>query len=430
MGRVFLLGTVAWRNLWRHPRRTFLTALGLGLGLALLLISIGLGDGGHEQMIENGVRLGAGHVVVQARGYQESRSQDLLLPQMVTATVRETLGDRERAGSLQGVSPRLLASGLLSAAAHASGVGIVGVLPEAEAAVSLIPRKMIDGTYLRDEGRPGIVIGEELARKLEVRVGSRVVLMTQTARQRRTAAEEQAGGEIQSALFRVNGIFRTGLRDVDAYVVHLRLPHAQELLGAPAHITQVAVLLTREGDTLPVASRLRQAFAGAGVEVLTWREAMRELAQFVWLDDAFNYVMVGVVLAMVGLGMLNTVLMAVLERRHELGVCAALGLRPGQLAGMVLCESLALTVLSLVFGLLLGLGVHWYFATAGLDLRWFTDINLSTAGAVFDPIMYSRLGLRRVLWSVGVVFLMAIVLSIYPAFRAARTELPDALRVL
>jgi ABC-type antimicrobial peptide transport system permease subunit len=157
---------------------------------------------------------------------------------------------------------------------------------------------------------------------------------------------------------------------------------------------------------------------------------MAELAQFVWLDDAFNYVMVSIVLAMVGLGLLNTVLMAVLERRYEFGVCAALGLRPGQLAGLVLCESLALTVLSLVFGLMLGLGVHWYFATRGLDLRWFTDINLSTAGTVFEPVMYSRLSLQRIAWSVSSVFLMAVMLSFYPALKAARTELPDALRVL
>jgi ABC-type lipoprotein release transport system permease subunit len=430
MERFFLLSTIAWRNLWRHPRRTFLTALGLGLGLALLLISIGLGDGGHEQMIANGVQLGAGHVVVQARGYQETHSQDLLLPQMVASTVQEILRDGALAGSLKGVSPRLVASGLLSSATNASGVGIIGVAPETEMAVSLIPQRLIEGTYLNDGGRLGIVIGEELARKLAVSKGSRVVLMTQAAQPRDAEAGETPSGEIQSALFRVSGIFRTGLRDVDAYVVHLLLPQAQELLGAPAQVTQIAVFLTQESDTLPVAARLRETLARNDVEVLPWQEAMAELAQFVWLDDAFNYVMVSIVLAMVGLGLLNTVLMAVLERRYEFGVCAALGLRPGQLAGLVLCESLALTVLSLVFGLMLGLGVHWYFATRGLDLRWFTDINLSTAGTVFEPVMYSRLSLQRIAWSVSSVFLMAVMLSFYPALKAARTELPDALRVL
>lgn len=426
MGRLSLLGTIAWRNLWRHPRRTVLTALGLGLGLALLLISIGLGDGGHAQMIENGVRLGSGHVVVQARGYQESRAQNLLLPQHVTATVQETLADGILAGHHAHVSPRLLASGLLSSAAQAAGVAIVGVVPEVEKVVSLIPDKIIDGTYLSDSRHPSIVIGEELARKLAVRTGSRVVLMTQALQHPQTEAQ----GDIHSALFRVSGIFRTGLRDVDAYVVHLPLPQMQELLGVPARITQVAVFLPHDRATLPVALRLRHVLAAEEIEVLTWPEVMRELAQFVWLDDAFNYVMLAVVLAMVGLGMLNTILMAVLERHHEWGVCAALGVQPRELAAIVLGESLALAVLGVGIGLSVGLGGHWYFATTGLDLRWFTEIDLSTAGTVFDPILYSQLSLPRLLWSVTVVFLMALALAVYPACQAARIRLPDALRVL
>lgn len=429
MEGVLLLVKIAWRNLWRNPRRTLLTALALGLGLALLLISLGLGDGGHEQLIANGVKLGGGHVVVQAKGYQDTRSQDLLLPAWVVSATEELLHAGAMKHSLQGVSPRLLASGLLSSAANASGVGIFGVIPEEERSVSLIPQRMVEGSYLSD-GRPsGVVIGAELARKLEVRVGSKVVLMTQAVQPPRSEAADGSEGEIQSALFRVAGIFRTGLQAVDAYVIHLPLPKAQELLGAPDQVTQAAIFLKREDDSPLVAMRLREQLIGAPAEVLTWRETMAELAQFVWLDDAFNYVMNSIVLVMVGLGLLNTVLMAVLERRYEFGVYAALGLRPGQLMGIVICESLALGMISLALGLTLGLSVHHYFATSGLDLRWFTETNLPTAGTVLDPILYSRLSLRRVAWSVGIVFVMAAVISFYPALKAARTELPDALRV-
>jgi ABC-type lipoprotein release transport system permease subunit len=228
----------------------------------------------------------------------------------------------------------------------------------------------------------------------------------------------------------VVGIFRTGLQEVDAYVIHLPLPAVQELLGAPDQVTQVAIFLERESDAPLVAMRLRERLAEAPAEVLTWRESMAELAQFVWLDDAFGYVIYGIVLVMVGLGLLNTILMGVLERRYEFGVCAALGLRPGQLAGMIICESLVLAVISLALGLALGLGAHHYFATSGLDLRWFTETNLSVAGAVVDPVLYSRLSLGRIIGSVGIVFIMAAVMSLYPALKAARTELPDALRVL
>jgi putative ABC transport system permease protein len=178
-----------------------------------------------------------------------------------------------------------------------------------------------------------------------------------------------------------------------------------------------------------VARDLLQQLAGIPVEVLTWRESTPMLVQSVRLEETFNYVMNGVVLAMVGLGIFNTILMSVLERRYEFGVCTALGLRPRQLAEMLIGESLALTAISLAMGLALGLGIHHHFAIAGLDLRWLFTTDLPTA-FVFDPIIYPRLSLRRIAWSVGIVFMMSTLMSLYPAIKAARTELPDALKVI
>lgn len=444
MTRAQLLVILAWRNLWRHARRTMLTVLALGLGLGFLLLSLGLGDGGHEQMIVNGIKLGGGHVVIQAEGYQRRQSQDLLLPAHVIAIVDRTLrADR----ALHSINPRLLASGLLSSAANASGVGIVGVWPHAEQVVSLIPQRMIEGAYLAEQPS-GLVIGSELARKLKVRVGSKVVLTAQAVQPQadgadgddrpevpqRSASASQgrngAGGEIQSALFRVVGIFRTGLREVDAYLVHLSLPETQTFLGAGDGVSQIAVFLRQDSATAPTADTLRTQFSPREIEVLTWRQALAELARFVWLDDAFSYVMNGIILVMVALGVLNTMLMAVLERRYELGVCAAVGLQPAQLLSLVMAESVLLIALSLVLGLVLGLGGHWYFASYGLDMRTFIKTDLPIAGTVFDPVLYSSLSHARILWAVSVVGLLALLMAVYPAWKAARTELPGALRTM
>jgi ABC-type lipoprotein release transport system permease subunit len=305
---------------------------------------------------------------------------------------------------------------------------MMGVIPQEERAVSLIPQRIIEGNYLNDDQQSGVVIGAELARNLAVKIGAKVVLMTQAVQPPDTEATDAGGGEMQSTLLRVTGIFRTGIQAIDAHVIQLPLPEAQALLGVTNRVTQVAVLLEREGDSLRVARTLRKQLTGVPVEVLPWRESMPTLAQLFLLDEAFNYVMNGVVLAMVGLGILNTILMRVLERRYEFGLCSALGLRPVQLGVMIMGESLALTAISLALGLVLGLSVQHYFATAGLDLRWFFHSSLPTA-LVFDPIIYSRLSLTRIASSVGIVFLTAIVISLYPALKAARTELPGALKV-
>ncbi|HEV2436438.1 MAG TPA: FtsX-like permease family protein [Verrucomicrobiae bacterium] len=426
---ILLLMKIGWRNLWRNPRGTLLTALALGLGLTLLLISLGLLDGSHEQMVRNGVRFGSGHVVIQAQGYQNTGSLELLLPAGVVSTTDGFLYSGALKPVVRGVSPRLLASGLLSSAANAAGVRLMGVIPRAERAVSLIPQRIVAGNYLSNGQPSGVVIGTDLARKLDVKLGGKVVLMTQAVPQPDTKTTDEAGGEMQSTLLRVTGIFRTGIPAIDAHVIQMPLPEAQTLLEVPGRVTQVAVLLEREGDSPRVARDLRKQLAGVPVEVLPWRESMPAMAQMFLLDEAFNYVMNGVVLAMVGLGILNTILMRVLERRYEFGLCSALGLRPVQLAVMIIGESLALTAISLALGLVLGLGANQYFATAGLDLRWFFHSGLPTT-LVFDPIIYSRLSLTRIVSSVGIVFLMAIVISFCPALKAARIELPGALKVL
>ncbi len=425
---ILLLVKIGWRNLWRNPRGTLLTALALGLGLTLLLVSLGLLDGSQQQMVANAVRFGTGDVVIQAQGYQDSASLELLLPTGVVSRTRDFLHTEALKHVMRGMSPRLLASGLLSSAANASGVSLMGVIPNEERTVSLIPQRIVEGKYLNDGQQSGVVIGAELASKLAVKVGSKVVLMTQEVQPPGTKAAGAGGGEMQSTLLRVSGIFRTGIQAIDAHVIQLPLPEAQALLGVPGRVTQVAVLLEREGESLRVARGLRKQFKGVPVEILPWRESMPGVAQLFLLDEAFNYVMNGVVLAMVGLGILNTIFMRVLERRYEFGLCSALGMRPVQLAVMIIGESLALTAISLVLGLVLGLSVQHYFATAGLDLRWFFKSSLPTA-LVFDPIIYSRLSLTRIVSSVGIVFLTATAISFYPAFKAARTALPGALKV-
>ena len=260
---VLLLVKIGWRNLWRNPRGTLLTALALGLGLTLLLVSLGLLDGGHDQMIANAVRFGTGHVVIQAQGYQDTGSQALLLPARVVSATEAFLQTDAMKHVVRGVSPRLLASGLLSSAANSDGVRIMGVIPKQERTVSLIPQRIVEGSYLNDDQQSGVVIGVELARKLAVKIGAKVVLMTQMVQPPDPAAPDAGGGEMQSTQLRVSGIFRTGVQAIDAHIIQLPLPEAQALLGVPDQVTQVAVLLEREGDSLMVAQGLRKQLTGA-----------------------------------------------------------------------------------------------------------------------------------------------------------------------
>ena len=430
MTALSLLSTLAWRNLWRNPRRTLLTALALGLGLAFLLLSFGLLDGLHEQAITPIVRFNAGHIVIQATGYHDSRAPGLLLPPAFLATAHEILQADTTAQLLHGFSPRLLASGLLNSASNSSEVSLVGVLPQAEQTVSFIPHRIVEGAYLSNDSASEMVLGTALAQRLGLTVGSKVVVMTHSVQSPRTESETGSAGAMHRALFKVTGLFQTGLRAIDTHLVHLPLLTAQTWLGAANQVTQLAILLKHEHDALPVAKHLREQFTSGQAEVFTWREFMPDVVHIFWMDDAFGYVMNGCLLIMVGLGVLNTILMTVLERRYEFGVCAALGLQPQQLAALVMAESLMLAAMSILAGLAVGLAGHLYLATSGFDLRWIVESRFPTSGIIFSPIIYSRLRLERIGWAIGIVTLMNIAFSVYPAFKAARTRLPGALRVV
>jgi len=395
---------LAWRNLWRNVRRTLITMAAIGLGLALAMVSIGLGDGGHEQMIESGVRMGAGHITVQPRGYQKNPSNEKTITN--ETPVLRALKDIPQ---VREVSLRIVGRGLISSAANSSGIAFRGVDPTQEGDKSLLAPHVISGDYLSVGDARGILIGEKLAQKLRVSVGKRVVLMGQ-----------DASKEVSSSLFRVKGIYKTGVSDLDRYFCVISLEGARHFLGLEQGITQVAIYLGSQFEVEKVLSLLRSRLGFLPIEVLPWQEVMPDLLRFVQLDDAGNYLFLGIILVIVALGILNTILMSVLERTREFGMMLALGLSPCFLFFTIMFETTILALMSMVFGGGLGFGGHHYFATVGLNLTGLTAERLTLAGTIISPILYSHLRPMRVVGLLIIVFLVTLVTGLYPAVKASR----------
>lgn len=399
-----ILMKLAWRNLWRNVRRTLITMAAIGLGLALAMVSIGLGDGGHEQMIESGVRMGAGHITVQPRGYQKNPSNEKTITN--ETPVLRALKDIPQ---VREVSLRIVGRGLISSAANSSGIAFRGVDPTQEGDKSLLAPHVISGDYLSVGDARGILIGEKLAQKLRVSVGKRVVLMGQ-----------DASKEVSSSLFRVKGIYKTGVSDLDRYFCVISLEGARHFLGLEQGITQVAIYLGSQFEVEKVLSLLRSRLGFLPIEVLPWQEVMPDLLRFVQLDDAGNYLFLGIILVIVALGILNTILMSVLERTREFGMMLALGLSPCFLFFTIMFETTILALMSMVFGGGLGFGGHHYFATVGLNLTGLTAERLTLAGTIISPILYSHLRPMRVVGLLIIVFLVTLVTGLYPAVKASR----------
>ncbi len=402
-----ILLQIAWRNLWRNTRRTLLTASTVGLGMALLLLFLGLNDGVHRQMIEGAVRLGSGHLVIQSPGYQELGGLERALEADAAVRALRWLQQVSAGFPQQAVAPRLFGSALASSADGSTGVRLLGVDPDREIEASDFAQKLTLGEFLTQGDADRVILGSGVARKLKLGLGGRMVLMAQAA----------GNPEIESRLVRVGGVFETGLDEYDQTLVIAPLETAQEFYRLPGKIHQLAVILEDETDSEPLARQGQRRFSN--LEVLSWREALPELEDYIRMDDAGNYVFNLFLFLLIAFMVLNTLLMSVLERAREFSLLDALGFPPRQRFWMVLMEAFFIGLLSCVLGLLVGYPAHLYFAVQGLPLDVFNLRDVSAAGVAVEPILYSHLSWARMAQAILAVFTLTLLLALLPARRAA-----------
>jgi len=401
-----ILPKLAWRNLWKNQRRTLITMTMISVGFALALISLGIADGVHNQMIRNAVRLGSGNLTVEHEDYPDEPANDKL--------VVEASALRDRIQGVPGilnVSERIIVMGLIYTADNSAGVALFGVDPASDMTRKTLEPEIIEGRYLKDHDKRGVLIGADLARRLKTSVGRKAVVTAQ-----------DASGQISSQLVKVRGVFRTGIDEMDGYFAQVSLPLARELLGVSDGATQLAVFLENEKQQARIKEQIEPLISGPEATVFDWEDIMPDLVLFVQMDNAGTYIFMGIIMVVVALGILNTILMSVLERTREFGLMVALGMEPRRLLGLVVLETAFLSVVSLGVGAILGFAAHLYLAEYGFDMGFVSQEQLTMAGAVFDSVIYSELAPARVLVLVGIVFCVTFLAGIYPAIRAARVD--------
>jgi len=401
---------MALRNLRRNLRRSIITASAISLGLGLLMFSSGGTDGMTNRMIEKGVGGSAGHVVIQPPDWQEEREARDTVPG--SDAVADKLGATLPEAF---IIKRVFLDGLLTSPQAAMGVSVVGVEPEREARVSEIDEKIIVGTYLDGDGR-GIVLGKTLAESLDVELGDKVVLMT------------QGEDDLESRLFRVKGIYSFGVIELDGSYAQIELASAQELLSLGGEVNQISAHLPSARDTEAATATVQAAFTGAGVDVLPWQRALPGLAEYVAAEQGEIYVMYFIIFFMVGLGIVNTVLMSVMERLREFGVMLSLGATPGRLARLVLTEAVLLGFLASLLGVGFGLLFNWPLWTTGIDMSAMVGETVEVSGLAMDMVIYGDLSAAKTLFFAVFTWGLTVSAAFYPAYKAATLKPVECLQ--
>ncbi len=410
---------LAWRNLWRNPRRTFITMAAIAFGYTMLLFVACLMAGLRWQMIENGTCLVMSQIQIHAPGYYPNRSIQKTLGGRQGTDVSAMLAAIAADRRVYAVAPRVYGYGLLSAAHRSAGVELMGVVPDQEPRITILNGQIAKGNYLTARMPKGVVIGDKLASTIGIEVSSEIVLLTQAA-----------DGSMGNDVYTVVGIFHSGLDAVDRGLVLMSLSSLQELLHlAPARIHEVGIKLNDITAATAVAAGLQvQLDKTLPVRVMAWPELAPELASYVQFNRGITFVLFFIFFLLAVIGVMNTMLMAVFERTRELGMLMALGMRPIQVIVLILTEAAGLGVASLVVGGALSVPLLWYLQAHGLDLGGATGEVISLAGVVVGHLWYGRQDFPA--YSEAALGLAAttMVSALYPAWRAAHFRPTEAIR--
>jgi ABC-type lipoprotein release transport system permease subunit len=411
-----MLLRMAWRNLWRHRTRTLILTTAVAFTYGLALVSMGMGDDGHQQMLEAAVEGAGGDVLVHAAGYWDSRSSDLVM-----ARGPEILAAAEFAPGVRAAIPRYLVTGLVSSPVGTRPLMLQGIDPERERALRDYAEDLEVGAFLYQSERAApILLGSILAEKLGLELGDRVVL---------TASRPD--GEVTRALFHLTGILETGFSEVDEMVGLTTVQAAQAALDAGDALTQVGLLMEEGQRAETVAAAVRAALGARGgeLEVLTWEEAVPEMVGFIEIDDAFAYIYLVVMFAIVAFAIANTFLMAVMERVREFGLLNALGLRGGGVARLLLTETALMTALAMAVGFALGYAGHLALSHWGLPAALWGVEEMELSGVDFASlIMRSRITPVKWIAASVLVAMVTVGSALYPAWRASRLAPAQAMR--
>ena len=393
-----LVVTLAWRNLWRHTRRTLMILFAFALGVWSMVVIASISRGSMEQQLDKSILNLTGHIQLHAPGYRDDAviEHRFAPPDAVLRAALDSSG-------ITAWASRVRVPAVVASERESAGVTLVGIDPARERGLSFIPDAITAGRYLESPDDQGLLLGRKLAERLETGLGRRVVLMSQDVR-----------NQVGDRGFRVVGIFDTQPQQTEEAYVFIGRTTAQKMLKAQNAVSEIAVM-TAQRDR-PEAPLVRLRAAAPGLDIEPWMVLEPLLTLTRELTDVILFIWYAIVFAAMSFGLINTLLMAVFERTREFGLFQALGMPPRHIIGQVLVESLILLLLALLLGNL----AAWATIASlmgGIDLSSVAE-GMELVGIA--PVIYPAWAPGDMLAANVLVFVLGLAASLYPAWRASR----------
>lgn len=397
---------MAWRNLWRNPRRSLVTMGTMTVALCALVVFGGLLQGMQTSLERNVVDLETGDVEIFAPGYEERPSIYLRIADPEALLMR-----LDQAG--YAASARLRASGLAAAGQSSAGALLIGLDVARDARVSRVAREVAEGAWLDAGDADGVVVGKRLAKTLGLHPGSELVLLANAA-----------DGSMANQIYRVRGVLRSVGDAIDRAGVFMNMPAWRQLLVVPDGAHQIIVRRPASVDL--TTARDTVARLAPDLEVKSWKQLLPTLANMMETQRGSTVLVGLIVYAAVAIVLLNAMMMAVFERIRELGVLKAVGLKPTGVFTLVVVEGLWQALIAVALGLAWAAPLLYYLARHGIDLASLAGASIQ--GVAYDSHWYAAVDRTTFTGPLAMLLVAVAIALIFPALKAARLSPLDAMR--
>ncbi len=404
-----MLFSISWRNIWRNKVRSLVIIFSVALGIFAGVTSTAFMKGLAEQRIQKVIKSELSYIQVHKEGFRENSDLMSYIPDAAALTQ-----DIRKTKHVTGASRRVVVQAMIASAETATGVLIAGINPDQEKQVTNIQDKITDGAYFEGIKKHPVVIGKKLAEKLNVKVRSKLVVTLQ-----------DTANNVISGLFRVSGIYTTNNNMYDESHIFIRISDLTELATLPDGVAHEIAINIDDSENLPVVETQVKNLAG-GLEVMDWKLLSPEMNYLTEAMQQYTYIFIIIILLALLFGIINTMLMVVMERTKEIGMLMAIGMNKLRIFSMILLESIMLSLTGGVVGIILGALFSKWRSIVPIDLSMWAQ-GYEQMG--YDSYVYLSLDPIMLVNVTILVIITGVIAALYPAYKALRNDPADALRI-
>ena len=392
---------MAWRNIWRNTRRTLITTLAIVFACVLLVFMLSFQFGGYATMINSSVKIHSGHLQIQAKDYNDKQNI-----RMVISNPAEVGKICDKIKNINSFTYRAKAFSMVSSGKKTYGCMVIGIDPVREALVSTLKKSIEYGNYLTEKDRNKALVGNLLAKNLNISVGDEITVLGQGK-----------DGSIAATVLYVKGIYNSGMDAFDRSTIQIPLKTFQNVYSMGNSVNEIVIISKSLSDISGIKNNLEKIFkirGFNGLTILTWDQLIPGLRQGIEMDLISGIIFYLLLIVVVALSILSTFLMAIFERTREFGILMAIGTTPGRLIRLVLTESVIMTMVGIACGIGLGTLITLFFQFHGINLGGSSPM-LRHYG--ISGMMYPALSFISVFSGPCVLFVITFLVALYPAFK-------------